>query len=109
MAEVLPIVSIPLRTPTANVDQPKSTAFTGTEGVYMLPHHVKEIERLQKQHRFMNATTGGFLLLTPNLHGDHPLRILDAGAADGELRLKNSFASRSALRRKNNRLRLLTI
>jgi hypothetical protein len=60
-----------------------TTKFTGSEGVYLLPHHVKEIERLQKQHYFMNSSTGGVLLATPNVQGNAPLRILDAGCADG--------------------------
>jgi hypothetical protein len=60
-----------------------TTHFSGTEGAYMLPHHAKEIERLQRQHRFMNSTTEGKLLVTPNTEGFSPLRILDAGCADG--------------------------
>jgi len=70
--------------PTAGITQtPVSTAFAGTEGIYLLPHHAKEIERLQKQHLFMNSSTGGILLLTPNAIGESPLKVLDAGAADG--------------------------
>lgn len=60
-----------------------TTHFSGTEGAYMLPHHAKEIERLRRQHRFMNSTTEGKLLVTPNTEGFSPLRILDAGCADG--------------------------
>ncbi|OCK97380.1 uncharacterized protein K441DRAFT_606397 [Cenococcum geophilum 1.58] len=60
-----------------------TTHFSGTEGAYMLPHHAKEIERLQRQHHFMNSTTEGKLLVTPNTKGFSPLRILDAGCADG--------------------------
>jgi hypothetical protein len=61
----------------------RSTAFMGTEGLYMLPHHVKEIERLRKQHIFMNTTTDGILLNTPNICNADHLKVLDAGCADG--------------------------
>jgi SAM-dependent methyltransferase len=63
-----------------------SKRFTGTEGTYMLPHHQKEIERLQKQHLFMNSTTSGQLLLVPSPSNDtKSLRVLDAGCADGKM------------------------
>jgi hypothetical protein len=62
---------------------PRSTEFTGTEGVYMLPHHSKEIDRLRRQHRFMRSTTNGVLLETPNIHGTGTFAVLDAGCADG--------------------------
>lgn len=58
-------------------------AFLGSEGVYMLPHHVSEIERLRKQHHFMATTTDGLLLDPRVTAGDGPLRVLDAGCADG--------------------------
>ncbi|KAK1253848.1 hypothetical protein MKX07_001925 [Trichoderma sp. CBMAI-0711] len=58
-------------------------SFTGTEGAYMLPHHQQEIDRLTRQHRFMNSTTGGQLLVTPNIKEKKELRVLDCGAADG--------------------------
>jgi hypothetical protein len=63
----------------------KVASFVGTEGEYMLPHHAKEIERLRKQHVFMNSTTGGQLLVVPLVTepGDKKLRVLDSGAADG--------------------------
>lgn len=61
----------------------RSTKFTGTEGVYMLPHHAKEIDRLRRQHRFMASTTDGVLLATPNIYGLGDLAVLDAGCADG--------------------------
>ncbi|KAI9803144.1 MAG: hypothetical protein M1833_001215 [Piccolia ochrophora] len=56
--------------------------FRGTEGAYMLPHHVKEIERLNRQHRFMSSTTEGVLIAAP-LGDSDPVRVLDAGCADG--------------------------
>ncbi|KAL4783845.1 methyltransferase family protein [Aspergillus varians] len=64
----------------------KVANFVGTEGEYMLPHHAKEIERLRKQHVFMNSTTLGQLLVVPTLNqpqSDKQLRVLDSGAADG--------------------------
>ncbi|OCL05439.1 hypothetical protein AOQ84DRAFT_322932 [Glonium stellatum] len=67
----------------AAAEEYPTTHFSGTEGSYMLPHHAKEIERLQRQHRFMNSNTDGKLLVTPNTKGFSPLRILDAGCADG--------------------------
>ncbi|KAF5565065.1 methyltransferase [Fusarium phyllophilum] len=57
--------------------------FSGTEGTYMLPHHAQEIERLHRQHLFMNTTTGGQLLVIPSIHEKKSLRVLDSGAADG--------------------------
>jgi hypothetical protein len=71
---------------TEVVESAKQVAsFVGTEGEYMLPHHAKEIERLRKQHVFMNSTTGGQLLVVPlvNEPGNKKLRVLDSGAADG--------------------------
>jgi hypothetical protein len=58
--------------------------FSGTEGSYMLPHHAQEIERLRRQHLFMNTTTGGQLLVVPSIHEKKSLRVLDSGAADGK-------------------------
>lgn len=49
----------------------------------MLPHHAKEIERLTKQHHFMMSTTAGQLLASHVTAGNGPLRVLDAGCADG--------------------------
>ncbi|KAL8770468.1 MAG: hypothetical protein Q9209_003894 [Squamulea sp. 1 TL-2023] len=60
----------------------KSNAFAGTEGVYMLPHHHQEIDRLQRQHRFMKGTTDGALLFTPLPTNQTTLRVLDSGCAD---------------------------
>lgn len=61
--------------------------FSGTEGAYMLPHHAKEIERLRRQHEFMNTTTGGQLLVPQVIPQQPSLRVLDSGAADGEFDL----------------------
>lgn len=61
----------------------RSNAFSGTEGVYMLPHHQQEIDRLQRQHRFMKGTTDGALLATPLPTNQITLRVLDSGCADG--------------------------
>jgi hypothetical protein len=51
----------------------------------MLPHHAKEIERLHRQHEFMNTTTGGQLLVPQVIPQQPSLRVLDSGAADGWL------------------------
>ncbi|KAL3462224.1 methyltransferase family protein [Aspergillus heterothallicus] len=69
----------------AAVESVKRVAsFVGTEGEYMLPHHAKEIERLHKQHVFMNSTTDGQLLIVPSVNEPgKKLRVLDSGAADG--------------------------
>jgi hypothetical protein len=61
--------------------------FSGTEGTYMLPHHAREIERLHRQHLFMNTTTGGQLLVVPSIHEKKSLHVLDSGAADGKFLL----------------------
>lgn len=54
--------------------------FHGTEGVYLLPHHRDEIERLQKQHEFIKSATSG--QLTP-IHLGTKASVLDCGCADG--------------------------
>lgn len=55
--------------------------FAGSEGAYLLPHHVQEIERLRTQQGLILSSTGNVLLTTPlKSH----VRILDSGAADGE-------------------------
>jgi hypothetical protein len=70
----------PQAAPTHSTHQ-KEDEFSGTEGVYLLPHHKEEIERLQRQHAFIKAATNG--ALTPvDLRGG--ARVLDAGCADGE-------------------------
>lgn len=62
----------------------QTEVFTGTEGSYLLPHHVTEADRLQRQHRHFAAASDqtyfGFTL--PPSTGS-PLRILDSGCADG--------------------------
>jgi hypothetical protein len=62
----------------------KSNPFRGTEGVYMLPHHAKEIDRLTKQHLFMRSTTEDLQLAIPITSGAKELRVLDCGCADGK-------------------------
>lgn len=68
---------------TTTETKASQATFLGSEGVYMLPHHVSEIERLRKQHHFMATTTDGLLLDPRVTAGDGPLRVLDAGCADG--------------------------
>ena len=61
---------------------PGPCAFAGTEGIYHLPHHAKEIERLQQQHAFIRSSTGSILITAP-IEGKNVIRVLDSGAADG--------------------------
>ncbi|POR31210.1 Uncharacterized protein TPAR_08582 [Tolypocladium paradoxum] len=70
-------------TPMAVTGSKKLPPFSGTEGIYMLPHHPREIERLQRQHFFMSSTTDGQLLVVPVIHQRKSLRVLDSGAANG--------------------------
>jgi hypothetical protein len=58
--------------------------FAGTEGIYAMPHHPSEIERLQKQHALLLSSTGGVLVTIPLDKSE--IRVLDSGAADGEKR-----------------------
>ncbi|EFY85513.1 methyltransferase family protein [Metarhizium acridum CQMa 102] len=58
----------------------RGNRFAGTEGVYLLPHHAKEIERLKTQHAFILSSTGGVLLTAPLKPA---VKVLDSGAADG--------------------------
>lgn len=60
--------------------------FSGTEGIYLLPHHDAEIERLQKQHEFIKSATGGFLT---NIELPADASILDCGCADGQYNSSN--------------------
>lgn len=59
---------------------PPATQFTGTEGAYLLPHNEVEIERLQRQHRFLGSATNSKLLQYPLQNGAN---VLDSGCADG--------------------------
>lgn len=68
---------------TAIKTKTEPVAFLGSEGVYMLPHHAKEIERLTKQHHLLATTTEGLLLAPSVTAGNVPLKVLDAGCADG--------------------------
>ncbi|KAL2265887.1 hypothetical protein VTJ83DRAFT_6987 [Remersonia thermophila] len=76
-------MAAPSSAPVAATSSGSLPTFTGTEGAYMLPHHKKEIERLHRQHEFMNTTTGGQLLLPRIIPQQRSLRVLDSGAADG--------------------------
>jgi hypothetical protein len=58
-----------------------SNPFAGTEGIYLLPHHIKEIERLRTQHNFILSSTGNTLITAPI--SNKKVRVLDSGAADG--------------------------
>ena len=78
------------QTTTAPNNAVDRATFVGTEGAYMLPHHAKEIERLQRQHRFMFSSTGGDLLRVPLPDASQKIKVLDCGCADGTLRLFRS-------------------
>jgi SAM-dependent methyltransferase len=73
---------------TITEKMPEPVGFLGSEGVYMLPHHASEIERLTKQHHFMATTTDGLLLAAATTAGNCPLKVLDAGCADGKYSLR---------------------
>ncbi|EAQ87473.1 hypothetical protein CHGG_04092 [Chaetomium globosum CBS 148.51] len=55
--------------------------FTGTEGIYLLPHHAKEIERLREQHALILFSTGNVLVTAPLRQPK--IRVLDCGASEG--------------------------
>ncbi|KAF2638897.1 methyltransferase family protein [Massarina eburnea CBS 473.64] len=57
--------------------------FGGTEGQYLLPHHVSEIDRLRRQHQYTKSCCDGNLLGFPLPESKEPLKILDSGCADG--------------------------
>lgn len=63
------------------ISDARGNSFAGTEGVYLLPHHAKEIERLKTQHAFILSSTGGVLLTAPL---KPTVKVLDSGAADGK-------------------------
>ncbi|KAH6632430.1 hypothetical protein F5144DRAFT_533970 [Chaetomium tenue] len=55
--------------------------FTGTEGIYLLPHHAKEIERLREQHALIRFSTGDVLVTAPLKQPK--IKVLDCGASEG--------------------------
>ena len=57
----------------------------------MLPHQAKEIDRLQRQHRFMKSSTEGVFLAIPALNDKETFRVLDSGCADGKVLLPVSL------------------
>ncbi|WEW56947.1 hypothetical protein PRK78_002406 [Emydomyces testavorans] len=62
---------------------PPAKVFGGTEGQYLLPHHVTEIDRLRRQHEHVKASCDGQLLAFPLPESAQTLRVLDSGCADG--------------------------
>ncbi|PVH92472.1 putative methyltransferase [Periconia macrospinosa] len=70
----------PIQPQAVPLGNEKVDEFSGTEGVYLLPHHREEIERLQRQHEFIKAATNN--KLTP-LDLPEGARVLDSGCADG--------------------------
>ncbi|CEJ54140.1 hypothetical protein PMG11_00462 [Penicillium brasilianum] len=70
----------------AAVENSTSTSqevFEGTEGQYLLPHHVSEIDRLRRQHEYTKVCSDGNLLGFPLPESSQQLEILDSGCADG--------------------------
>ncbi|RMJ24265.1 Methyltransferase [Aspergillus sp. HF37] len=69
----------------AAVEESVSTSkvFGGTEGQYLLPHHVSEIDRLRRQHNYTKVCCDGNLLGFPLPESSEPIRVLDSGCADG--------------------------
>jgi len=81
MAGTSTLVEAPRAMPMASA---KSKVFSGTEGVYLLPHHIEEIDRLRRQHEFMRSTTEGMLVPFPLPSNGGKIKVLDAGCADGK-------------------------
>ncbi|MCJ1258534.1 hypothetical protein MMC24_006367 [Lignoscripta atroalba] len=69
-----------LPTTQLTFDKPEVSVFSGTEGAYLLPHNQDEIERLQRQHRFLKTATNDKLVAVPLPNG---ATVLDSGCADG--------------------------
>lgn len=85
MEDPIPPTAAPLSSPEAQDE------FSGTEGVYLLPHHKDEIERLQRQHFFIKAATDDKLTPVDLPEG---AKVLDSGCADGKS--SRSYSSTSA-------------
>lgn len=58
--------------------------FEGTEGQYLLPHHVSEIDRLRRQHKYTKVCCDSDLLGFTLPETKNQLEVLDSGCADGE-------------------------
>ncbi|KAK4141751.1 uncharacterized protein C8A04DRAFT_30595 [Dichotomopilus funicola] len=55
--------------------------FAGSEGIYHLPHHAKEVDRLQRQSELILSSTQNVLITAPLKPGK--VKVLDSGASDG--------------------------
>ncbi|KAI9753505.1 MAG: hypothetical protein M4579_005137 [Chaenotheca gracillima] len=80
-AQILPLAALQ-STNVGNLHASSDTpeVFVGTEGVYFLPHNLVEIERLQRQHRFLKTATDDKLIPDALPSGS---KVLDSGCADG--------------------------
>ncbi|KAI9785431.1 MAG: hypothetical protein M1816_000400 [Peltula sp. TS41687] len=75
----VPVVT-PLSISHSSHDGIEKGPFAGTEGAYLLPHNQVEVERLQRQHRFMTSATFGRLV---PFDLPREAKVLDSGCADG--------------------------
>lgn len=75
----------PKLTMTTKLQKPigRGNAFQGTEGIYLLPHHPNELERVKLCHGLMLSDTGNVLIKSPLPAAGSTIRILDSGCADG--------------------------
>lgn len=71
---------IPPRAVLPLLEKQNPDEFSGTEGIYLLPHYKEEIERLQRQHAFIKVATNGELT---SVKLPTNARVLDTGCADG--------------------------
>lgn len=51
---------------------------------YLLGQHGREVERLQKQHRWIQSCLKGKIVFAPVELDKSSLRVLDVGCADGK-------------------------
>lgn len=85
---------------TVEVSAPEATGprtrtenlFAGSEGIYHLPHHAKEVDRLQRQSALILSSTQNVLITAPLKPGK--VKVLDSGASDGEIYLPKAKLSK---------------
>lgn len=72
------MAAVQLQKPTG-----RGNTFKGTEGIYLLPHHPNELERVKLCHGLMMSDTGNVLIKSPLPAAGSTIRVLDSGCADG--------------------------